>query len=408
MTKYEAREKLELEIKRLTGQITEDGVIKNGSVTFGWFVRTRYLPLKEADWREETAKVQKYLIQTDLVDNFGDVRLENIDKLALQTHLNQLAKTRSRDRVLHATAYLRAIFREAVEQDFLPKDPARTVKAPSELKESDKTTLTWDQLRAALARLPMRDQILLKLDMSNALRPGELFGLRWSCFDPELCLIEIKETAYKGKIRPWGKTKGSLTKIPIAEQLAEELQAWREQSLEEQRHKKRWDGPMADEPEAFIFPGRHGSFIDSSNYRRRVLHKLAEELKLPKLTFQVIRRTIATLAKDKGHVKDIQGMMRHSKLATTTDVYMQSLEDGVRSTVNSIHDELCGTGTGGAKPTAKHSMSDRGRQQIAAKAAGSATKLLQRAGSAKPVRGVILEFATRMRQSRLGRVDVSE
>jgi len=244
--------------------------------------------------------------------------------------------------------------------------------------------------------------------MSNALRPGELFGLRWSCFDPELCLIEIKETAYKGKIRPWGKTKGSLTKIPIAEQLAEELQAWREQSLEEQRHKKRWDGPMADEPEAFIFPGRHGSFIDSSNYRRRVLHKLAEELKLPKLTFQVIRRTIATLAKDKGHVKDIQGMMRHSKLATTTDVYMQSLEDGVRSTVNSIHDELCGTGTGGAKPTAKHSMSDRGRQQIAAKAAGSATKLLQRAGSAKPVRGVILEFATRMRQSRLGRVDVTD
>jgi hypothetical protein len=115
-----------------------------------------------------------------------------------------------------------------------------------------------------------------------------------------------------------------------------------------------------------------------------------------------------TLAKDKGHVKDIQGMMRHSRLATTTEVYMQSLEDAIRSTVNSIHDELSGTGTVGAKPTAKHSMPDRGRQQNAAKAAGSATKLLQRAGSAKPVRGVILEFATRMRQSRLGRVDVSD
>ncbi len=234
-------------------------------------------------------------------------------------------------------------FAEAVEQDFLLKDPARTVKTPSELKETDKTTLTWDQLRAALSMLPLRDWILLKLDMSNALRPGELFGLRWSCFDPKLCLIEIKETAYKGKIRPWGKTKGSLTKIPIAQQLAEELQAWREQCREEQQHKKRWDGPTADAPEAFIFPGRHGGFIDSSNYRKRVLHKVAKELGLPKLTFQVIRRTIATLAKDKGHVKDIQGMMRHSRLATTTEVYMQSLEDGVRTTVNSIHDELSGT-----------------------------------------------------------------
>jgi hypothetical protein len=74
--------------------------------------------------------------------------------------------------------------------------------------------------------------------------------------------------------------------------------------------------------------------MDSSNFRKRVLHKLAEELELPKLTFQVIRRTIATLGKTKGHVKDIQGMMRHSKASTTTDVYMQSLEDEVRTAIN--------------------------------------------------------------------------
>ena len=90
--------------------------------------------------------------------------------------------------------------------------------------------------------------------------------------------------------------------------------------------------------------------MDSSNFRNRVLHKLAEELELPKLTFQVIRRTIATLGKTKGHVKDIQGMMRHSKASTTTDVYMQSLEPEVRTAINSIHDELMGNGTTGPAP----------------------------------------------------------
>jgi integrase len=240
---------------------------------------------------------------------------------------------------------------------------------------------------------------VLKLDMSNALRPGELFGLRWSCFDPEHCQIEIKETAYKGKIRPWGKTKGSLTKIPIAKQLAEELQAWRKQCQEEQRQKKHWHGPTADSPEAFIFSGRNGGFIDASNYRNRVLHKLAREMELPKLTFQVIRRTMATLAKDMGHVKDIQGMMRHSRLATTTDVYMQSLEDGVRSTVNSIYDELSGTGTWGSKPSATDRSNHVGKEQNAAKIAPAReTAVIQR-----PVRGVVLEFATRLRQSREGR-----
>jgi integrase len=122
---------------------------------------------------------------------------------------------------------LQAIFAEAVDQDFIGKDPARTIKVPAHLKETDKTVLSWDQLRAVLSRLERCDRILLELEMTNALRPSELFGLKWKCFDPATSSIKIEETTYKGKIRPWGKTKGSLATIPIASDLAEELQAWR-------------------------------------------------------------------------------------------------------------------------------------------------------------------------------------
>jgi integrase len=360
MSKFEAREKLEREIVRLGGQSTGDQSVVNGAVTFEWFVNNRYLPLKETDWREETAKVKKHLIQADLVDTLADARLENIDKFSLQTHLNRLAQTRSRDRVLQVRAYLQAIFAEAVDQDFIGKDPARTIKVPAHLKETDKTVLSWDQLRAVLSRLGRCDRILLELEMTNALRPSELFGLKWKCFDPETSSIKIEETTYKGKIRPWGKTKGSLATIPIASDLAEELQAWRIQCREEQRQKKHWHGPTADDPEGFIFPARDGGFIDTGNYRRRVLHKFAKELGLPKLTFQVIRRTVATLARKKGDIKDVQGVLRHSRTATTTDVYMQELPEGVRATVNSIHQELTQKGGGNgdrgpgtSKPSAK-------------------------------------------------------
>lgn len=341
MSKFQAREKLEGEITRLGGQSTGDRSMISGAVTFGWFVRNRYLPLKEGDWREETAKVKKHIIEADLVHEFGDVRLENIDKFALQTHLNKLAKTRSKDRVLQIRTYMRAIFGEAADQDFLAKDPARSVRIPAHLRETDKTTVTWDQLRAVLSKLGLRDRILLELDMSNALRPGELFGLRWKCFDPVVPSITIMETTYKGNIRPWGKTRGSLTTTPIATELAAELVEWKKLSKD-------------PSPEAFIFPNRIGGFLDSSNFRNRVLHKLAEELELPKLTFQVIRRSIATLAQRKGTVKDVQGILRHSRTATTTDVYMQELPEGVRATVNSIHKELkAGTGGGGAVATSR-------------------------------------------------------
>ena len=41
-------------------------------------------------------------------------------------------------------------------------------------------------------------------------------------------------------------------------------------------------------------------------------------------------------------MKDVQGVLRHSRTATTTDVYMQEIPESVQATVNSIHSELKG------------------------------------------------------------------
>lgn len=140
-------------------------------------------------------------------------------------------------------------------------------------------------------------------------------------------------------MRPFGKTKGSLTKVPIAEVMANEIAEYREECKREGKDTS---------PDAFMFPGRSGGPMDSSNYRNRVLQRLARELGLPKLNFPVIRRTIATLGKNMGHPKNIQGLMRHTRLATTMEVYMQSLEPEVRKAINSIHGELVATGTRGS------------------------------------------------------------
>ena len=328
LNKSEAREALEREMTKRTGQTSNGGrVMNDSSVTFGWFVRNRFYPLKEANWKEETAKVKKLIIQRDLIDPFDQVPLGNFDKFTLQVHLNNLAKARSKDRVLQIRAYLRDVFAEAVDQDFLVKDPARKVTVPSQMRDSDKTTLTWPQLRDVLSRLPPRDRILLEFDMTNALRPEELFALRWKCFDHDERTMRLTETVYRGKIRLWGKTKKSLRVIHVPKSLADDVWLWKQECPD-------------SSPEAFIFPNKTGGFMDGNNYRKRVLHKLALELELPKLTFQVIRRTIATLAQKKGTVKDVQGMLRHSRAATTTDVYMQEIPESVQATVDSINAEL--------------------------------------------------------------------
>lgn len=91
MTKLAARGALRKEITKRTGQIPDGRILKDGSVTFEWFVRNRYFPLRRGDWRPETAREKKAQIEIDLIAKFGSRKIESIDKFELQTHLTHLA-----------------------------------------------------------------------------------------------------------------------------------------------------------------------------------------------------------------------------------------------------------------------------------------------------------------------------
>ena len=179
MTKHESQDSLEVIIAQKTGGTTQPRAEEH-LATLGWFTRNRFFPLREGStWKEGTASNRKSAIQRDILAKFGDVPMEQIDKLMLQTHLNDLARTLSAGRVMHARLYLKAILEEAVDQEFVKKNPARKLILPKALRPVDKTTLTWDQLRLVLASAPLRDRILLTLDMTETFRPSELFALTW-------------------------------------------------------------------------------------------------------------------------------------------------------------------------------------------------------------------------------------
>lgn len=334
MTKYQAYDELERIIAQKTGGTTEPRADES-IVTLGWFTRNRFFPLREGStWKEATTETHKSAIEHDILRPLGSLPLKQIDKVMLQTHLNDLARRISEGRVKHARLYLKAIFEEAIDQDFLTKNPARKLALPKQLRAVDKTTLTWDQLRLVLASVSLRDRVLLTLDMTETFRPSELFALRWEGFDMDARTLKVTQTAYRGKLRDFGKTKKSLRTVHLPEGLANDLWLWKQECPDRSL-------------EAFIFPNarkRNGAkkngFIRTDNYRVRVLKKLATDLKLPKLNFQVLRRTMATLAQTKGGVKDVQGVLGHSKADTTVNVYMQPIEASVKQTLDAIYSEL--------------------------------------------------------------------
>ena len=323
LTKSGARDALRMEVARQTGQNVGGRVLKDSSTTFEWFVRNRYFPLRQGDWRPETAKEKMSQIELDLIGKFGEFPLESIDRFMLQTHVNQLADRYCQDRVKQARSYLRSIFDEAIEQEFLLKDPTRKLKIPKNLRPKDNQILEWEQLWLILANASRRDRLLLILDMTEALRPSELFALRWRSFDNRNTL-SLTETVYRRQIRPFGKTKKSLGKVHLPDGLARELLLWKGESPD-------------PSPDAFIFPNTTGGFLDVGNYRYRVLKPLADKLGIPRLTFQVLRRTMATQAQSMGSVKDIQAHLRHAKADTTANEYMQALPESVQGMVGSMY-----------------------------------------------------------------------
>jgi integrase len=323
MTKLKARDALKAEIAKQTGQLADGRILKDGSVTFEWFVRNRYFPLRQGDWRPETAKEKTAQIEIDLIEKFGSRALESIDKFELQTHVNHLARTYCQDRVKQARSYLKSIFDEVIEQEFLVKDPTRTLKIPKNLRPKDKQILTWEQMRAILEKAARRDRLILMLDITDALRPSELFALRWQSFD-DANTLSLTETVYRRKLRPYGKTPKSLGKMHLPDGLAGELRLWKLECSD-------------PSPKAFIFPNADGGMIDTANYRSRILKPLADELGIPKLNFQVLRRTMATRAQNLGSVKDIQSHLRHSRADTTANEYMQELPESVQQMVGTVY-----------------------------------------------------------------------
>jgi integrase len=346
MTKPAAREALRKEIAKQTGQIPDGRILKDGSVTFEWFVRNRYFPLRQGDWRPETAREKKAQIEIDLIAKFGSQKIASIEKFELQTHLNHLARTYCQDRVKQARSYLKSIFDEAIEQEFLVKDPSRKLKIPKNLRPKDKQILTWEQLRAALAKATRRDRLVLLLDMTDALRPSELFAIRWRSFD-DVNTLDLTETVYRGKVRSYGKTPKSLGKMHLPDDLAAELMEWKLECKQASCENPFCQNPehRRSSPDDPMFPNADGGFLDTSNYRNRVLKPLAESLDIPKLNFQVIRRTIATRAQSLGSVKDIQSHLRHSRADTTANEYMQELPESVQQMVGTVYAMLTATKT---------------------------------------------------------------
>ena len=303
-------------------------------LTLEWFTRERFLPMKEAQWAPSTRETNLGNINGHILPGLGAVPLARLDKFKCQTFLNQLARPRkgaahgfSFTLIDHNRTMLKAILEEAVDAELIGKNPARKLVNP-ETREPEKFVLPKDQARALLDALPFRDRLMAMIAAFCAMRPGEIFGLRWSSWRGDH--LQIEGTAWRGVLRPGkAKTKGSKASIALPDLLIPALKIWREHCA----------NPPA---EALIFPSEQRTPMRPENWLRRRIKPIAARLQITcPVNFQVLRRTFATNAQGYGNPKDVQAHLRHTDIATTLDVYTQMVPESVRKLVNAVtHDVM--------------------------------------------------------------------
>ena len=206
---------------------------------------------------------------------------------------------------------LKASLRRAVRRRQLPFNPVDDVETP---RASKRTMRTWSdaQARAFLeAAKTDRYHALYVLALTTGMRESELLGLERSGVDLEHGFISVAGT----------KTPGSRRRINISAIARDALRS----------HFARID--KEDLETELAFPSNAGTRVNPSNLVLRSfdptivraneeLTKARGALRVPRIRFQDLRHTCATLLLERGvHPKLVAEMLGHASVKMTLDTY---------------------------------------------------------------------------------------
>jgi len=286
-------------------------------ITFKDYWTLNFKPRRKVRWSEPTEAGYDQYMSAYLSPTFGDVRIADIEPQQIAAFFDKLRKDHSRSVVQKVWTLFRSILEDAVDDDIIGKNPMRRVPMPK-TKLPKRPVLETEIVPKVLKAVESqpRNSAILHIGIFCAMRPSEVFGLRWKSFVGDHFVI--RDSAWKGKLlEDQAKIGERRVFIPPATRAA--ILRWRE--------KCKHTGP-----EDLMFASKKGNPLIADNFRKRVLVKVQQDLELNvPLTFQVLRRSHAT--RNQKTPKDAQAHLGHKTMTMTLGTYAQAIPDSVREMV---------------------------------------------------------------------------
>ncbi|SRR5579883_310094 len=280
-----------------------EGIARREKVTatFEAFVQTIYLPVFERKWKWSTAQNEGHRLKHHLIPAFGEKLMRDIKREELQRFLDQLAEDRSRSLLDHLRFRLRSIFKFAVSEGVVDRNPADALHTPRHCKESgEKRFLQPEDFARMLSALSLREQVIVRLATLSGMRPGEILALKLRDFRGAQLIVERRLYRFNLDVP---KNTRSKRKVALSSGTKEMLEAWIEQAL-------------ISEPEQWLFPSERFTPLTRDNLWRRILQPKLAVVGLEWANFQVMRRTYATWSRDIG----VDAHTRSAQMGNTVNV----------------------------------------------------------------------------------------
>jgi integrase len=279
--------------------------------------------------RESTFSRDKYLVNNHIKPALERLKLKNLNALHLQgLYRERLDSGLSGSTVQKIHHVIHKALSQAVRWDLIPRNPADAVKAPTASTKEMNPLAAPEARRLLEAASGDRLEAFYVLAVHTGMRRGELLGLKWGDVDldagtPAIHLRRTLTRTDNSCRLALGepKTKKSRRTVRLTPRAVEALRRHRARQAEE----KLKAGSLYQD-QGLVFAGMVGNLINPSNLRQRSFIPLLKRAGLPRITFNDLRHTCASLLFQRNvHPKFVQELLGHASVAITLDTYSHML-----------------------------------------------------------------------------------
>jgi integrase len=271
------------------------------TLTFGNFTRTVYLPFFRRKWKRTTAATNEDRIEHHLFTEFDSLGMKMFHREELQAFLDRKAAAGLSFSVVdHLRWDLKQIFRMAVAEEVLVRNPAELLFTPRGCPMPATRIMTREEVQKTFALLDTREQLIARLAILGGMRPGEIFALTWGRLESEYA--DIRQRVYRGDIDS-PKSVHSVRWAALSDGVLAAIQEWKDHSLD-------------TTPDAWVFPSENGTPLLKDNCWRRSIAPRLKQAGLGFVNFHVMRKTHSCLLKE----LDVDPQVRAEQMGHTVDV----------------------------------------------------------------------------------------